>query len=289
MIPFDPIPRYPDSGEITMDLRPVLHPLFQKLEEGISEYSFANIYLFRRTHQYRIARIGEQLLVIIGKDGDAAFLMLPSGIPEKLFLTELLKRFSSIKAVTERQARHLAELGFSVTEDRDNFDYLYSREELAKLAGRKFHKKKNLVNAFINNYSYEGKPLLEEYIPDAMQILETWRDGRDHPGDYDAAKEALEKAESLQLCGGIYYVDGAPAAFTLGEELALGKSFVIHFEKALSKYKGIYQFVNKCFAAILPEKYEYINREQDLGNPGLRQAKMSYRPIGFVKKYRVTR
>ncbi len=165
---------------------------------------------------------------------------------------------------------------------------MFSREELAKLAGRKYHKKKNLVNAFIHNYSYEGKPLLEEYIPDAMKVLEAWRNGRDNPGDYRAAKEALDKAEELQLYGGIYYVDGEPAAYTLGEELAQGESFVIHFEKALSKYKGIYQFVNKCFASILPEKYNYINREQDLGDPGLRQAKMSYRPVGFVKKYRVT-
>jgi hypothetical protein len=145
------------------------------------------------------------------------------------------------------------------------------------------------VNAFINNYNYEGKPLLEEFIPDALEVLESWRDGRDNPGDYKASREALEKSEELQLCGGIYYVEGKPAAYTLGEELAGGDSFVIHFEKALSQYKGIYQFVNQCFASILPEKYTYINREQDLGDPGLRQAKLSYRPVGFVKKYRVTK
>jgi hypothetical protein len=82
-------------------------------------------------------------------------------------------------------------------------------------------------------------------------------------------------------------VEKRPAAYVLGEELARGRMYAIHFEKALSEYKGLYQFVNRSFAAILPETYELINREQDLGDPGLRQAKLSYRPVDFVRKYTV--
>jgi hypothetical protein len=94
--------------------------------------------------------------------------------------------------------------------------------------------------------------------------------------------------EELQQCGGIFYVNGEPVAYCLGEELAQGTSYVIHFEKAVvaEQYKGVYQFVNQAFAAVLPDKYDTINREQDLGHPGLRQAKESYSPTGFVKKYR---
>jgi len=282
------IPDYPETTEITLSLRPILHPFFKNLADGISEFAFANIYLFREAHHYRVSKLDDDLVVILGKDGDDPFFMLPFGLPEKSILARLFHNHHSLKAATEKQTHLLTASGFHVLEDRDNFDYLYSREDLAKLAGRKFHKKQNLVNAFLNNYSYEGKPLVEDYLPDAIQVLEIWRDGRDNPGDYHAAREALELAEELQLCGGIYYVDGKPAAYTLGEELAHGESFVIHFEKAINSYKGIYQFVNKCFASILPEKYNYINREQDLGNDGLRQAKLSYRPVGFVKKYRAT-
>ena len=75
-------------------------------------------------------------------------------------------------------------------------------------------------------------------------------------------------------------------AYSLGEELMQGRSFAIHFEKAVNGYKGVWQFVNQAFAAILPEKYQTINREQDLGDQGLRSAKMSYKPCGFIKKYR---
>jgi hypothetical protein len=282
------IPDYPNTIEVALDIRPILHPKFQALKEGISEFAFANIFLFRDTHNYRFSKIAE-IIIITGRDGDVPFFMLPFGIPDRANLDVLFKDHRNLKAATGDQAKMFAEFGFNTVEDRDNFDYLYSRAELTELAGRKYHKKKNLVNAFINNYNYEGRPLLEEFIPDAMEVLESWRDGRDNPGDYKASQEALEKAQELQLCGGIYYVEGKPAAYTLGEELAGGESFVIHFEKALNQYKGIYQFVNRCFASILPEKYLYINREQDLGDPGLRQAKLSYRPVGFVKKYWVTK
>ena len=269
-------------------MRPVLHSLFQQLPEGISEFTFANLYLFRETHSYQISRLSDRLYLISGDDRGITFFMLPFGLPDKETLDKLFHQFVSMKCVSECQAKRLTELGYAVTEDRSNFDYLYLQKDLAELTGRKFHKKRNLIKAFIENYSYEGKPLLEDYKNDAMQILELWCQGRDDRGDYHAAKEALEKADELQLCGGIYYVDGRPVAYSLGEELAKGESFVIHFEKAVNEYKGLWQFVNQAFASILPNKYKTINREQELGNEGLRKAKLSYKHIDFIKKYRAT-
>jgi hypothetical protein len=283
--------QYPNSSEITRPMRPTLHPLFQKLLDGISEFSFANIYLFREAHQYRISRLPDGLFVITGKDGDKLFFMLPFGLPDKPIFDELFEKFCSMKCVSESQGKLLEQMGYSVTEDRDNFDYIYSRTDLAGLSGRQMHKKKNLLNAFTRAYSGRARPLLDEYADDAKAVLESWRDAHGFGGDYDACKEALELMYELQLCGGIYYVEDKPVGFTLGEELALGTSFVIHFEKALDvdKYKGIYQFISQSFTAMLPQKYVTVNREQDLGEPGLRRAKQSYNPIGFVKKYRATK
>ncbi|MDO8446296.1 MAG: DUF2156 domain-containing protein [Deltaproteobacteria bacterium] len=269
-----------------MDLRPELHPLFKSLKEGISEFTFANLYLFRDTHNYQITRLPGNLLSITGRDNEKSFFMLPFGFPEKSVLDQLFNQFNSMKCVSESQAAMLTDMGYLTTEDRDNFDYLYLREELVILPGTKFHKKRTFINAFMESYSYEGKPLRKEYISDAIRVLEEWRQEREGLGDYAAAREALEKVDELQLCGGIYYVNGRPSAYTLEEEIALGETFVIHFEKAVGDYKGLYQFINQSFASILPEKYKTINREQDLGEEGLRQAKITYRPVGFVKKYR---
>jgi len=281
------IPSYPEFSKIILEMRPVLRLLFKKLDEGISEFSFANIYLFRKAHEYRITTLADGQIVIAGRDGNDPFFMSPFGLPDDGMVDELLRAYGSMKAISEGQTLELQRRGYRVIEDRDNFDYLYLTEELAKLEGRKFHRKKNLVNAFIKNHSYEGKPLLEQYIPEALGVLEEWVSERGVPGDYEAAREALERSEELALCGGIYYANSEPAGYSLGEEIGGGSMFVIHFEKALTRFKGLYQFVNMSFAAILPEKYMYINREQDLGNEGLRQAKLSYQPVGFVKKYRV--
>jgi hypothetical protein len=283
------IPKYPDFSEFSTDLREVLHPRFQRLAEGISEFTFANIYLFRETHRYKISQLDNGLFVITGEDAGESFFMLPFGLPDENVLRELFTEYHIMKAVPEPQAKLLAQSGYQIWEDRENFDYLYSREDLVGLTGRKFHKKKNLLNMFIRNNECQAKPLLEEYRDDALHVLEAWNERYGGGGDYAPAKEALEQMWPLQLCGGIFYIEGEPVAYCLGEEIALGKSFVIHFEKAVLKdeFKGIFQFINQAFASILPEKYETINREQDLGNEGLRQAKESYNPVGFVKKNKV--
>jgi len=280
------IEEYPEFSPLSLEQRPVLHPRFQRLAEGMSELTFAGIYLFRAAHDYQISCAGEDVFVIAGTDAEP-FFILPFELPPQEILNSLLDRYRTMKAVSESQAQELARRGCRVWEDRDNFDYLYAREKLATLSGRQLHRKKNLVNLFLRNNQCTARPLLAEYAGDALQILERWKTQQERPGDYAAAREAIENMETLQLCGAIFYVDGEAVAYVLGEELAQGRMFVIHFEKAVlrKEYTGIYQYVNHAFVASLPQKYELINREQDLGEPGLRRAKESYRPVGFVKKY----
>lgn len=281
------IAAYPEFSEVALEQRPVLDPRFRALPEGMSELTFANIYLFRRAHRYRVTQLEGDLAVITGEDAEP-FFILPFGLPQRQTLDELFDRYRTTKCSSSSQAEQLSAMGYRVWEDRDNFDYLYRREDLAGLSGRKLHRKKNLVNLFLRNNSCTAEPLLVEYAGDALRILEAWRQQQETPGDYEAAREAIEKMEQLQLCGGIFYVNDEPAAYALGEELAQGRTWVTHFEKAVAdeRYKGLYQYVNQAFGSILPEKYELINREQDLGHSGLRQAKESYKPAGYAKKYR---
>jgi Uncharacterized conserved protein len=281
------LPDYPGSSPLTIELRPLLHPLFRQLREGISEFTFANLYLFRDTHQYRVSALNDGTIVLLGNNDGAAFFALPFTLPSPALLTSLFQDHGMLKCASATQATFLAQQGYRIEEDRNNFDYLYRRLDLALLGGRNYHKKRNLIKAFTRAHSFVAKPLHAELREDALLVLEDWRQNAERPGDYKATREAIELIEPLHLCGGIYYVESRPTAFVLGEELAGGASYAIHFEKAVPGYKGLYQFINQSFAAVLPEKYVTINREQDLGDPGLRQAKMSYRPAGFVKKFRV--
>ena len=277
---------YPEFSSIILEQRNILHPSFKKIKSGISEFTFAGIYLFREEYNYKVSKL-KKLYIFEGEEKGKKFFLLPFGLPDFEMLNSLFKKYDYLKNASEEQILVLKNLGYKIIEDKDNFDYVYKREELATLKGRKFHKKKNLVNLFTKNYTYQAKPLINSYLQDALNILEQWNVEKNE-SDYNSSKEALLLMEELQLCGIIYYVNSKPSAFVLGEENQLGKSFVIHFEKAIGEYKGLYQFINKSFAEVLPKKYEFINREQDLGIEYLKKAKLSYNPSSFIKKFKVT-
>jgi hypothetical protein len=303
------VPCYPEFTPVDLNVKDSLHPRLSLTADGVSEFTFAGLYLFRNRYQYRVSHDGpDGGFVISGVqpaaghdhiDGAAPlpgkkFFMTPCGVPRQEVLEDLLRTHDYWKNISDSVLtpvnEELAKRGIAVAEDRDNFDYLYLRSELAELAGKKFHKKKNLVNQFLHAYeNHEAKQLTPDLVGDALAVLDHWRQAksreRGEDGDYRAAREALELFETLRLRGAVYYVDGKPAAYCLGESIAKGKMFAIHFEKAIDEYKGIYQFMNQAFAEALPRFFTYINREQDLGDEGLRQAKMTYRPAGFVQKY----
>jgi len=290
------IPCYPDFVPLTIDLKSEMHPRLSLTADGVSEFTFSCLYLFRNRYTYHVSRCGPKGSFIIsgtqpetGHSMPGKFFMTPCEAPERGILESLFATHDYWKNISETvlgaSRQNLEEWGLSVAEDRDNFDYLYSRSDLAELVGKKYHKKRNLVHQFLNSYSHEQRPLTRELVPLAMEVLEQWRQDKGEVGDYIAAKEALELFDSLALRGHIYFVDGKPAGYCLGESVAKGKMFAIHFEKGLDRYKGIYQFMNKAFASSLPRFFTYLNREQDLGDEGLRQAKMTYRPAGFVKKH----
>jgi len=277
---------YPHLTELELADRPLLEPLFRELRDGLSELSFAGIYCFRSSHAYRIGRLADGTYILAGADKGVPFFICLFGLPRADALPELFEQFSSMKLVTEAQADQLRQAGYQVTEDRDNFDYLYHRDDLATLHGRALQKKRNLVHAFEKTHTYEAYPLSIDRVGDALAVLDAWREGARDQADYAPSREALEHASEFGLHGRLYYVEGKPAGYTLGEEARAGTMFVVHYEKTVPDMKGLYQVINMDFVRSLPQTVTLINREQDLGDPGLRQAKITYRPSDFVKKYR---
>jgi hypothetical protein len=285
------IPEYPDFAPISLDMRDELYPAFNLLADGVSEFTFSNLYLFRHTYGYRASHLTGRTFLISGEKRGERFFLAPCCVPDNAALESLFNDHAYLKNMAESQCQieriRLESSGYAVHEDRDNFDYLYNRHDLAELSGKAYHKKRNLVNAFINSYSYEQKTLDKTTVADAIAVLDAWKLEKGVDGDYAAAREALDLYEILGMRGAVYYVDGKPAGYALGEPVAKARMFAVHFEKALGSYKGIYQFINQAFAQALPAHVKFVNREQDLGDEGLRQAKMTYRPVGFVRKYRV--
>ncbi len=277
---------YPNLHEVELADQATLAPLFRELRDGLSELTFAGVFCFREAHGYRLTRLADGSIVLVGADKGKPFFICPFSLPETGLLDELFRRFTSMKLVTEAQVARLRQAGYRIDEDRDNFDYLYRREDLATLAGRALQKKRNLVHAFVRAHEHESHLLSSERKDDALAVLEAWRANARDQADYHPARDALMNAERFGLQGQVCYVERRPVAYTLGEPIAAGGMFVVHYEKTVPAMKGLYQFINMNFACTLPTTCALVNREQDLGDAGLRQAKLTYRPCGFVKKKR---
>ncbi|MEI6215299.1 MAG: phosphatidylglycerol lysyltransferase domain-containing protein [Desulfuromonadales bacterium] len=288
------IPNHPSSKPLDISDKPELDRLFAELQPQVSELTFANLYLFRKAHDYQLGRIGGSLIVTgCGYDGNR-YCLPPLGGDMKEALTALSNDKMTIYGADESLAQHCRDTHIAdCTEDRDSFDYLYLREELATLPGNRFHKKKNRIHYFTLRHSYHT----EIYSPDIHQaaclsLLETWRrmsrleQNRSLDLELEATVEALAQAPLLSLEGIVAISGETVVAFALGERLN-SETAVCHFEKADPFLEGASQLINREFAACLFNDCRYLNREQDLGEAGLRSAKLSYHPVELIKKYRV--
>jgi uncharacterized protein len=278
------LPIYPDFAPVSLGLQEEIQKIVLESKSDISALTFANLYLFRNKYGFNVSLLNNSLIVA-GTDKSKTFFSIIGDVPSKEILSELLKKYDYWKNISSKQALHSP---VALMEDRDNFEYLYLRTDLAELPGKNFQKKRNLVNAFIKTYSLENteKKLLDsETIKDALFVLDEWEKSKEEHSDYASAKEALNLHSELGFVGFVFYVGGKSVGYSQGEMLANEKSFAVHFEKAIESYKGIYQYINQEFAKSIPKSIICINREQDLGHEGLRQAKITYRPVDFVRLF----
>ncbi|MCX8124219.1 MAG: phosphatidylglycerol lysyltransferase domain-containing protein [Spirochaetes bacterium] len=265
----------------------ILQPLLQKVKVPISEYSFANLYLFRSVHNYTLIEadcIALQGITYDGKKYIMPVMPLDEHYAEKLIA--LLQPDMYIFPIHDSWLHFFTEKGFTYHYNDADSDYVYTKEKLATYSGKKLHSKKNLLNQFTAQYSVEVLPLTKEKINDALFVLEEWKKTNSSIADVAACVEACMLLDELSLCGSVYYVDAKPAAFIIGEAIT-DDMFAIHFAKAITSYKGIYQYLYNHCAKALPAQYKYFNFEQDLGLEPLRFAKRSYQPDMIIPKYRV--
>ncbi len=178
-------------------------------------------------------------------------------------------------------------------DERAQWDYIYDVKELIELKGNRFHKKKNLVNQFKKRYDYQYVSFDAKMIDMALAMQEdwcTWRDCESSDAlsaENRAISRILDNWQTLYgLTGGALLIGKEMVAYTIAEQLSQN-TMVIHFEKGNPDYKGAYQAINQMFLEHSGEPFDFVNREQDLGDEGLRKAKLSYHPVNFVKKYRV--
>lgn len=183
----------------------------------------------------------------------------------------------------------------NVTAARDHWDYVYSVPELIALQGETYRKKRELLEGFKTSYLWQYSCMTPDCVEEVLEMQAEWFRWREEENEHSPALQAENEAITrvLQhmdrlpcLMGGTVRVDGRIKAYTLAECLSRD-TLVIHFEKADTRFTGAYQAINQMFLEHAGKDFAFVNREQDLGEEGLRKAKLSYNPVRFEKKYDV--
>lgn len=187
---------------------------------------------------------------------------------------------------------------FSIAEENEFEDYLYVTEDMATLAGNRYSKKRNLIKQFERQYLNEDRVRIEMITPEAatdcIDFIEKWcieRNCSDDPAGELACEKiasitAIENMEQVEMKGLFIRVDGTVSALGIASRLT-DEIGVLHFEKAYTEIKGLYQFLDRECARRLFQGYIHINKESDMGIPGLAKAKQSYFPAMRVKSYKL--
>ena len=170
---------------------------------------------------------------------------------------------------------------------------MYKAEDLAYLAGKKYSKKRNLIHQFEKLYpDFSLEPITNENAHMIEECCEhDWSDaGLSELAMYENehTREVLRDFAAYGCTGYALRAGGEIAAFCIGE--VMGDTLIVHIEKAKREYKGAFQMINCLFAKTELEKcgVQFINREDDVGDEGLRQAKQSYFPEYMLKKFRLS-
>ncbi len=193
----------------------------------------------------------------------------------------------------ERLKKFAPEIVADYTLDRNNCDYVYLRDDLANLSGRKFHGPKNHVNRFIKDHpDYTYEPITPANLEECLAYGRKWCEERANTDESimyedEAIEEAFKGFAALKLRGGLIRYDGNVQAFSFGEKMVGSDMAVIHVEKADPQVNGLFNIINRDFVRNAWPDVKYINREEDMGKPGLRRAKESLCPAFLINKYNI--
>jgi hypothetical protein len=296
-----PRPEFPDFKPIDIEDRDFIHEILWRYQPQTSELTFTNLFIWRSHYGIQWS-IYQDWLIILSATNNGFFAFPPIGPPSRLEVLRMLLRWLQEQKGKENPRIERAEQllvseiqGASdlvIEPTQDHFDYVYRTDDLIQLAGRKYHSKRNHISQFLRTYSFTYAPLDKELVKGCLNLAETWCEWRRCEEDmnlldeWEAVRQALNHYDVLKIEGAVILIKDKVEAFTLGE-LLNENTAVVHIEKANPEIPGLYAVINQQFCERLWRNVPYVNREQDLGETGLRKAKLSYYPDHLVEKFTI--
>lgn len=297
-------------SRIRVEDSPRIAPFFYRRPNKTCDSCALDSYLWQDYYDIKVAEDGDKaLFLLMERDGEQYTGMpycdeadLPLYFKEiESYFNQVLKKPLKIYLADEGAVKSLAleeDPRYLVKEEEDFKDYLYDAEELRTLPGKRFHKKKNLVNKFKREYEgrWEYRTIRCDQKEVVWDFLDRWYQSRvkeEGNGEETLEYEVKGIHEVLQNCmsiehriGGIF-IDGRLEAFSIGAYNPREQMASISIEKGNPEIPGIYQIINQEFLIHEFPEAKLVNREDDMGLLGLRKAKESYNPIGFARKFMV--
>lgn len=304
---------YMFDNKISIDNRQILEEYLNGYEYKTSGLSFSAQYMWREINRFSWDIIGDYMCIsgishLELEDGIVLPFMFPpltrTGEYDKDSLRETIYKS---KEIFERAGQpfslrlvpfHMMEMikeacpEICFKDDRPNYDYIYLTQDLIDLKGRAYHSKKNHLNYFKKTYEYEYVEMTSDMADEAMQFISDFNARKEVPAhememlrmEEEAMEDVFNNLESVGYSAGAILIDGKIEAIAIGGQL--GKNTITeHVEKANVNYRGLYQAINNEFCRNVALKAKYINREEDMGIPNLRKAKLSYNPVKLLEKY----
>lgn len=303
---------------LTPEETELLNSYFDGYDYESSGHTLIANYIWRNTHHISWQIIGDYLCIgalgeLDPEEDKQYFMSFPLTRTGTYDLDSLKKTLLTAQKMFRKRGQNLnmslipqslvhylteifPEESLYIEHDRDEDDYIYLREDLVKLSGRKLHQKKNHLNYFLKNYAFTYEEATPEMVPEIMAYIESKNEYKmgETPEDWKEILELETEAirELLKFVGkdlltGVIRIDGKIEAVTLGEFAKTNshETVLVHVEKADDRFRGLYQAINNEFCKRLPEDTIYVNREEDMGLENLRQTKTSYKPVKMGEKY----
>jgi len=280
-----------DAGEeLSLALRPQIEGLLAAVRDGLSEQSFAHLYLFREQRAYRLRR-GE-LPSISGRSADGERTVLPLFDPAQASterLAAVLHGHDCFYPISQRSLAHFDRDQFVADSVHADSDYIYPVESFVDYRGPELDAKRQALEQLLQRFRPVAVPLGRASLAEAQKILQAWTAAHPDPvaqGDVAPCLEAIERSEELSLTGYVYYAEETPIGFVLGEMIA-EDALVLHFVKALPEVPSAFEMMFHHLALAQARRVRWFNFEQDHGLERLRQAMMAFEPSMLLPKFRV--
>lgn len=264
---------------------------------GLSDYPFTNLWMWDLERQYHIALVIENLCIRFQNNKKEEIFLYPIGKQRQLETIVALEHEQKIsgkpflmRAIPEKEIEALFALPFPylLQAEENRFDYVYSFKDLLFLRGNRYQAKRNLIYQFEQNYDFTYQAITPSLLPFVIKMEEKWYQEHRERGpqwdeEHQAVLQSLKVFFELNLIGGALLVQQEVIAFSFAEQIS-PSTWLIHVEKAFPTLKGAYQMMNQQLLRHL-KPLEFVNREENLGNPNLAKVKNSYHPKFLLKKF----